>query len=151
MAASTKDREIVITRVIDAPRELIWDAWTDPKKVVQWWGPDGFTTTTKSMEVRKGGRWEYVMHGPDGVDYPDWQEYLEVVKPERLVYDLGTGNKAEFRATITFEKLGRKTKITMHALFPTAEARDHVVKNYKAIEGGQQTLGRLAAFVEAKH
>ncbi len=140
-------REIVITRVFDAPRELVWEAWTDPKHVVQWWGPKGFTTSIEKMDVRPGGVWKHVMHGPDGTDYPNKSVFTEVVKPERIVYSHGGGKKggpaAQFQATWTFETLGEKTKVTIHMLFLTAWDRDQVVKEYGAIEGGQQTLERL--------
>jgi uncharacterized protein YndB with AHSA1/START domain len=141
-------REILITRVFDAPRELVWEAWTDPKQVVQWWGPTGFTTTIHEMDVRPGGVWRHTMRGPDGKEYPNHSVFLEVVKPERIVYSHGGGTKgspgAQFEATWTFEAEGNKTKVTMRAVFPSAAARDLVVKTYNAIEGGNQTLGRLA-------
>ena len=147
----TADREIFITRVFDAPRELVWEAWTNPEHVANWWGPLGFTTTIENMDVRPGGEWTHVMHGPDGTDYPNHSVFLEVVKPERIVYSHGgsreDGPEARFLSTWTFEAIGAKgqqTRITMHALFPTAAARDTVVREYGAIEGGQQTLQRLA-------
>jgi uncharacterized protein YndB with AHSA1/START domain len=153
---STADREIVITRVLSAPRELAFEAWTDAKHISNWWGPRGFTTTTHFKDVRPGGAWDFIMHGPDGRDYKNRCNYIEVVKPERLVYDhLGDGDKVHFRATITFEDLNGKTKLTMRSVFPTAEDRDLVVKQYGAIEGGNQTLARLdehlaGAFVIAR-
>jgi uncharacterized protein YndB with AHSA1/START domain len=147
----TSDREIILSRVFDAPRELVWDAWTDPKKIVRWWGPNGFTTTIEVMDVRPGGEWRHVMHGPDGTDYPNELVFLEVVKPDRIVYSNHWSKKgdpgAQFEVTWTFEAQGNKTKLTLHMVFPTAEVRKQVVEVYKAIEGGQQTLGRLAEFL----
>jgi uncharacterized protein YndB with AHSA1/START domain len=141
------DREIVITRVFDAPRELVWAGWTDPERVVQWWGPTGFTTTIEKMDVRPGGVWKHVMHGPDGTDYPNSSVFKEVVKPERIVYSHGGGKKGgpsvHFVATWTFEAIGDKTRVTMRSVFPSAADRDIVVKVYGAIEGGKQTLERL--------
>ena len=149
--AETADREIILTRVFDAPRELVWEAWTDPKHVVNWWGPRGFTTTIEKMDVRPGGVWKHVMHGPDGTDYPNSSVFKEVVKPERIVYSHGGGKKGgpgvHFVATWTFEALGDKTKVTMHAIFPSAADRDFVVKEYGAIEGGKQTLERFAEYL----
>ena len=84
LAANAADREIVITRVFDAPRELVWEAWTNPEHVVQWWGPRGFTTTIHEMDVRPGGVWHQTMHGPDGADYPNKSIFVEVVKPKGL-------------------------------------------------------------------
>src|SRR5271170_6970154 len=85
----TADREIVISRVFDAPRELVWQAWTDPKQVVRWWGPNGFTTTIEVMDVRPGGVWKHVMLGPDGTNYPNESLFQEVVSPERIVFAHG--------------------------------------------------------------
>ena len=148
--AATADREIIITRVLDAPRELVWKAWTDPRHVVHWWGPNGFTNTIHEMNIRPGGVWRFIMHGPDGVDYPNKIVYHEIVKPERLVYSHGSGEKsdtADFQTTVTFVEQGSRTKVTMRALFPSAADRDRVVKEYNVIEGGNQTLGRLAGYL----
>lgn len=143
------NREIVISRVVDAPQELVWQAMTDPKHVVQWWGPRGFSMTIETMEVRVGGIWKHVMHGPDGTDYPNKSVFTEVSKPERLCFSHGGGAKGQpgvtFDATWTFETVeASKTRVTIRMVFPTAEARDAVVKAYGAIEGGHQTLERLS-------
>jgi uncharacterized protein YndB with AHSA1/START domain len=145
-ATSTSDREIVTSRVFDAPRELVFKAWIDPLQIAQWWGPNGFTTTTHERDVRPGGAWRFVMHGPDGVDYDNKIVYLEIVEPERLVYVHGDGDDAgQFHTTVTFEELDGKTRLTMRALFPSAAARDQVVKEFGALEGANQTLDRLGA------
>ena len=136
--------EIVITRVFDAPREMVFQAWTDPAHIGLWWGPRGFRTTIHSMDVRPGGEWRFIMHGPDGVDYPNKITYLEIVKPERLVYDHGDkGEPGYFHVTVTFDDQGGKTELTMRSVFPSAAERDEVVRKYRAIEGGNQTLDRL--------
>jgi hypothetical protein len=88
---SAVDREIVFTRVFDAPRRMVWEAWTDPKQLVLWWGPRGFTTTIDEMDLRAGGVWKLVMHGPDGTDYPNKNIFTEVVPYERLRYRLSGG------------------------------------------------------------
>jgi uncharacterized protein YndB with AHSA1/START domain len=144
---STADREIVITRVLDAPRERVFEVWTDPEQVGHWWGPTGFTTTIYEMDVRPGGVWRYMMHGPDGVDYPNRVDYLEVVRPERLVYDHGSGGEPHFHVTVTFAEEGGRTRLTMRSLFPTAAAREYVVREVKAIEGGNQTVDRLVQYL----
>lgn len=137
------DREIVIERIVNAPRDLVWRAWTEADQVAKWWGPNGFTTTIHEMHVRVGGVWRFIMHGPDGTDYPNKIVYREIVQPERLVYDHGDddGNDS-FQSTVTFVAMGNRTKVTMRAVFPTAEARAAAVK-FGAVEGGQQTLARL--------
>jgi uncharacterized protein YndB with AHSA1/START domain len=154
MTSSDADREIVITRVFDAPRELAWQAMTDPRHVVQWWGPNGFSTTIQAMDVRPGGIWTLVMHGPDGTDYPNHSVFTEVVYPERLVYTHGGaragGPEASFIATWTFETVApNKTRVTMRSVFPTAAARDTIEREYGASEGGRQTLARLAEHLPA--
>ena len=144
-ATSTSDREIVMTRVFDAPRELVFKAWTDPEHVTQWWGPHGFTTTIHEMDVRPGGVWRFVMHGPDGVDYQNKVVYIEVVKPERLVYSHTGG--ATFQTTVTFAEKSGKTTVTVQMLFPSAAEHDRVVRKFGAIEGLKQTLARLGDYL----
>ena len=82
--ATTADREIEISRVIDAPRELVFEAFTEVRHLSRWWGPEGFTTSTRSFEFRVGGVWDFVMHGPDGTDYPEWITWTEIAPPERI-------------------------------------------------------------------
>lgn len=142
---ATADREIVTTRVFDAPRELVFEAWTDPKHLAQWWGPNGFRSTIQEMDVRPGGSWRLIMHGPDGTDYKNESVFLEVVKPERLVYSHNSAPK--FQVTVTFEEQGGKTKLIMWMVFDTAEERNRTVKVFGAIEGAKQTLARLAEFL----
>jgi uncharacterized protein YndB with AHSA1/START domain len=141
------DREIVISCLIDAPRERVFEAWTDPEQVVQWWGPRGFTTTTHKMEVKPGGVWRFIMHGPDGRDYQNRITYLEVLPPERLVYSHGGGGEdlepISFETTVTFVAEGNRTMVTLRSVFPTREQRDRVVKEHGAVEGGEQHLARL--------
>jgi hypothetical protein len=86
-AALVGDREIRGTRVFDAPRELVWKVWTEPEHIGKWWGPNGFTTTTHKMEVKAGGVWRFVMHGPDGRDYQNKITFIEVVKHDRHPHD----------------------------------------------------------------
>lgn len=147
--ADASDREIVLTRIVRAPRDLVFRAWTEPEHVVRWWGPDGFTTTTGAIDVRPGGSWRFVMHGPDGVDYPNAIEYLEVSRPDRLVYRHRgeEGHEGvQFLTTVTFADRDGATEVTLRMVFDTAERRDRVVEQYGAIEGGEQHLDRLAAY-----
>lgn len=144
--SSAADREIVTERLINAPREMVFAAWTDPEQVAKWWGPDGFTNTIHEMDVRPGGVWRFIMHGPDGTDYQNLIVFAEIVKPERIIYDHVSTPK--FRNTVTFAEEGGKTRVTMRAVFEDANAFEMAVKTFKAVEGGKQTLGRLAGFVE---
>ena len=142
------DREIVIERIVNAPRELVWRAWTEADQIAQWWGPNGFTTTTHAYDFRPGGVCRFVMHGPDGRDYQNRITFDEIVPPERIVYRHGGGDDVEpvqFTQTVTFEDLGNgKTLLTWHARFPSAEERARVIKEYGADKGLAQTMARLA-------
>ena len=142
------DREIVFTRVFDAPREMVFDAWTDPQQVAQWWGPVGFTTAIQEMDVREGGVWRHVMHGPNGMDFPNQIVFTKVIRPELLAYAHSGGRKgdpgASFHTTVTFQAEGSKTLLTMRMVFEQADVREHVIREYRAVEGGMQTLERLA-------
>lgn len=151
--SDTRPREIIISREFDAPRDLVWEAWTNPAHLVKWWGPNGFTTTIHEMDLRPGGIMRHTMHGPDGTDYANKSHFVEVVKPERIVYQHGGGKEGggpavQFVATWTFEALGlRRSRLTIHQVFPSPEMRETVVKVYGAIEGGKQTLARLGEFL----
>jgi len=143
--AGTADREIVATRVVDAPREHVFEMFTDRQHVARWWGPKGFTSTIDEMDVRPGGVWRFVMHGPDGTDYKNKIVYDEIARPERLVYTHTGG--AQFQATATFTSYGEKTVLAMRMLFGSSRERDRVVKKFGAIEGLSQTLDRLEVYV----
>jgi uncharacterized protein YndB with AHSA1/START domain len=143
-------RSIIGTRVFDAPRELVWSVWTDPKHLAQWWGPNGFSTTTSAFDMRPGGVWRFVMHGPDGRDYENRITFDEIVKPERIVYHHGGGDDVEpvqFTTTVTFEDLGGKTRLTMRGVFPSAAERERVIKEYGADKGLVQTMARLGEYL----
>jgi uncharacterized protein YndB with AHSA1/START domain len=142
---------MVGTRLLDAPRELVWSVWTDPKHLAQWWGPDGFRTTTSTFDFKPGGVWRFVMHGPDGRDYENRITFDEIVKPERIAYHHGGGDDVEpvqFRTTVTFDDLGVKTRVTLRGVFPSVEERARVIREYGADKGLVQTLARLGEYVE---
>jgi uncharacterized protein YndB with AHSA1/START domain len=139
--AKVEGREISLTRIFDAPRFLVFRAWTDPNLVVKWWGPTGFTNTISEMDVRPGGRWKFVVHGPDGVDYPNEIVYEEIVEPERLVYSHVVAPK--FRMSIALLELGSKTELTALMVFLSAEDFESAVKQVHAVEGLKETLARL--------
>jgi uncharacterized protein YndB with AHSA1/START domain len=143
-------RAIITTRELDAPRELVWQAWADPRHLSQWWGPDGFTTTTSAFDMKVGGVWRFVMHGPDGRDYENRITYDVIERPNRIVYYHGGDDvePVQFHTTVTFEDLGgNRTRLTLHATFPSAAERDRVIREYGADKGAMQTLARLADYV----
>ncbi|UOE43360.1 SRPBCC family protein [Agromyces larvae] len=146
---TTADRELVVSRVVDAPRELVFEAFTAVRHLSQWWGPDGFTTTTSDFEFRVGGEWHFRMRGPDGTDYPEWIKWTLLSPPERIEFRHGEyrDDPNSFESVLTFEPDGSATRVTLRTLFATARQRDEAVEKYHAIEGGQQTLGNLAEYV----
>lgn len=144
------DREIVLVRTFNAPRERVFGAFVGPG-IEAWWGPEGFTLTTSSRDVRPGGQWRYTMSHPQWGTFPDCLTYREITPPERLVYRIdGDVNDpvGGFEATVTFRDLGGRTEVTMHTLFPTAETCA-TAKQYNAVGGGSEMFAKLAAIVEA--
>lgn len=152
MTEAGSDREFAVSRIIEGPRRVVFEAYTKPEHLAHWWGPNGFSVTTHSFEFRRGGVWEFTMHGPDGVDYPNWIQWTEIVPPERIV--LLHGSRADdpeaFVSTITLVETAGGTEVTLRAVFKTKEQRDQVVAQYHAIEGAEQTLGRLAAYISRR-
>ncbi|AYL94102.1 SRPBCC family protein [Mucilaginibacter celer] len=142
---NTADRELRLTRTLDAPVELVWEVWTDPKHIAQWWGPNGFTNTISKMDIEPGGEWELVMHGPDGTDYKNKSVFKEVIPFKKIVYEHVSGPK--FLATIQFEAQGEQTFLTWHMLFETTEQFIQVVKTFKADEGLKQNIEKLNAYL----
>lgn len=148
---SVKGRELSVTRRFQAPRELVYEAWTDPRHLAHWWGPQGFTITTEAIDVRPGGVWSYIMHGPDGVDYINRIRYIETALPERLVYSHGDHETEElFHVTVTFAAKDGGTELTMRSMFRTEEELQETVEKYGAIEGAKSTLSRLAEELESR-
>ena len=139
MAAS--DREIVTTRVLAWPPERVFRAWTEPEHLARWWGPKGFTNTFQEFDPRPGGRWQFVMHGPNGADYPNQSVFVEIVKPERIVFDHLSG--PAFQVTATFAEEAGKTRLTFRMLFETAAECDKV-KGF-AVGANEENLDRLEA------
>lgn len=148
MTANSDSKDIRITRIYDAPLQAVWDAWTDPAQVAQWWGPRGFTITTHSKDLRTGGHWSYTMHGPDGTDYPNQTAYLDVQPLSRLVYDHGgyEDRPPMFRVTVDFSETDGKTRMDMCMTLPTPEAAVQTRAFIKKA-GGEATWDRLAEYL----
>ena len=136
------DREIVTRRFLDAPRERVFEAFSDPARLARWWGPAGFSSTFHEFDFRPGGRWRFLLHGPNGADYPNESVFVEVVKPERIVFDHLSDHW--FRMTITLTaRPASQTLITWHMLFETAAERDRI--QAIVVEANEQNLDRLEA------
>lgn len=145
MSASTVSKELSISRLINAPRELVWEAWTNPEHIRHWWGPEGFKSTISKMEVQPDGEWEFIMHGPDGTDYKNKHIYLEVEKPSGIV--MKHVSFPPFVMTATFEAQGNKTLVKLHSVFESAEQLAEVIKVFKADEGMKQNMTRMDNYV----
>jgi len=146
-AARSAERELVITRVFDAPPRLVFKAWTEPARLVQWWGPQGFTVPACAMDVRPGGAFRFRMRGPDGADHWLQGVYQEIVEPERLVctwtwVDADGKPGHETLLTVHFAEQGGKTRLTLHqAIFESVSARDGHQ------DGWTSSLDRLGAYL----
>ncbi|MBS1511344.1 MAG: SRPBCC family protein [Bacteroidetes bacterium] len=155
MAATTttvNGREITMSRLLNAPAALVWEALTKAEHLVQWWGPDGFTTTSNELSVSKGGSWRFMMHGPDGRDYPNKIIFLEIDAPHKLVYQHSGDEDTEpvnFHVTITLQAEGNGTRLVMHSIFASAEELERLNREYGAIEGGKQHISRLSIYVDS--
>ena len=141
------EREIVLCRVINAPRERVFAAWTDPDQIGQWFGPAGFTTETLECDIRPGGRWRFVYTGPDGTKWDNRMRFLRIEAPRLIEIEHGSdkdNDPARFHVTVTFDaQSDGKTVLTMRQLHPTAERREEVI-GFGAVEFGYQTLDKLA-------
>ncbi len=146
-ASDSIDQGLIIERIFDARRILVFKAWTDPEQLMRWWGPHGFTMRVNKIDLRSGGGWRFCMRSPDGIE--EWQQgvYREIVEPMRLVFTYAfedTTGKAghETLVTVTFADYGGKTKLTVHhAVFETEAVRDDHVR------GWGEALDHLTALV----
>jgi uncharacterized protein YndB with AHSA1/START domain len=141
----TKDRELIITRKLNAPIELVWELWTQPEHIANWWGPNGFTNTISTMDVTPGGEWNLVMHGPDGTDYVNKSIFKEVIHHKRIVYEHISSPR--FLTTVDFEAQGEYTLLNWHMLFESAEQLIEVARVHKVREGLKQNVDKLELYI----
>lgn len=152
MATTGKSNVISLTRVYDAPLQAVWNAWAQPEAVAQWWGPRGFTLTTHSRDLCTGGHWHYTMHGPDGTDYENTTQYLDVVPGQRLVYDHG-GHRDRpplFRVNVLFTEREGRTRLDLSMTLATPEAAEEM-RGFIRRAGGEATWDRLAEYLGQEH
>jgi uncharacterized protein YndB with AHSA1/START domain len=143
---STAGREFVHSRLIDAPRARVFRAFADPHHLARWWGPNGFSSTFEVFEFRPGGSWRFVMHGPDGTNYPNESVYRAIIPPERVVLEhLSKGKGHHFFLTITFTAQGNRTLVGWRQVFDTAAHRERIAAFVEV--ANEQNLDRLAAEV----
>ena len=148
--AGVAERTMIISRVIAAPRALVWDAWLDPDSLPRWWGPDGFSCRTERIDLRAGGEWVFDMIGPDGTVYPNHHLYREVRTGDRIAYTLlwGENGPKHADAWVQFEDVDGATRVTLGMALSTAEEYQTAI-GFGAVELGLQTLGKLARHVGA--
>ncbi|MES2005994.1 MAG: SRPBCC domain-containing protein [Bacteroidota bacterium] len=144
-----EDNIIIHTRLLDAPRELVWEVWTTPDHIKEWWGPNGFSLTTKSMIVECGKIWDFIMHGM-GRDWDNKIEYVEVTKPSLLRYKHSGAENEDYNFTVSvfFEEVEGKTLLTMKSIFKSKAIIEELNRKVNAIEGGKQTLNRLENYLK---
>ncbi|MBK8392820.1 MAG: SRPBCC domain-containing protein [Saprospiraceae bacterium] len=144
-----EDNVLTHTRMLDAPRELVWEVWTNPEHIKEWWGPNGFSLTTKSMIVETGEAWDFIMHGM-GRDWDNKIEYVKVERPALLSYKHSGAENEDYNFTVSvfFEEMGGKTLLTMQSVFKSKEIIEELNRKVNAIEGGKQTLNRLENYLQ---
>lgn len=146
------ERAIISSRVFRAPRKLVYEAFADPKQVVQWWGPHGFTTTIHEMDLRPGGKWRLTMHGPDGANYPNEMTFLEVVPYELVKTSLVGGREGaepiHMEKTMVWDDDPEGTLMTWRLDFETRELRDANVREYGSVQGMRDLFVRLETLLE---
>jgi len=146
------DREIVLSRVVAAPRSLVFKAWTDPQHLPRWFGPAGFKVETQEIDIRVGGRWRFIFIAPDGTRYDNRMVFLRIEAPHLLEMDHGNDrddDPGRFRVIVTFdEQSNGKTVVTLRQLHPTSAQREAGIR-FGAVEYGYQTLDKLALHVAA--
>jgi uncharacterized protein YndB with AHSA1/START domain len=144
-------REVIFSRLLDAPRELVWRVWSDQQHLHQWFGPAGFSTTTHEFSFVPGGVWRFIMHGPNGTDYPNRIVFREIAPPSRLVYENGwdlPGAPLDFTVVVSLESVEAKTRLSIHMTFRDAESFRTAVERYGVLDGGTTTLDRIEEYVE---
>jgi uncharacterized protein YndB with AHSA1/START domain len=143
------DREIVVSRIIEGPRKLVFDAFTDVTHLSKWWVPDGSSITTRTFEFRPGGVWDSTIQRPGGGEFPNYIVWKEIAPPERIVwmyYAMGKDDPNAVKTTLTLAERGDTTEATLRLVFGSKEERDQAAK-YNAVRGAQQSLDSLAAYV----
>jgi len=145
MENNTKDREIVISRVLNAPVALVWEVFANPKHIMQWWGPEGFTNTLDVMDLVPGGEWKFTMHGPNGMNFHNRSVFKEIVPLKKMLFE---HFNPHIMFTITFAAQGGQTLLNWHMLFDSAEEFEAVAKAHGAVEGANQNVDKLSVYLE---
>ena len=140
----TESREMRIFGTFDVPVDLMWEVWTNPGHIVNWWGPEGFTSTIHKMDFQQGGEWNLTMRGPDGTNYPNGSIFREIIPLSKIVFE---HFNPHFITTVLFESKGKETRLDWTLQFDTEEMRDTIVKAHKAAEGQKQNMEKLEKYL----
>jgi uncharacterized protein YndB with AHSA1/START domain len=138
------NKELRITKKLNAPIELVWEVWTNPNHIANWWGPNGFTNTIHKMDFQEGGEWHLTMHGPDGTNYPNKSVFKEIIPLKKIVFE---HFNPHFITTIQFESRGQNTLLNWSMVFDTSEMLETVVKAHKADEGLKQNIEKMEKYL----
>lgn len=152
LVVTVKDNKVTYKRYFAVPANLAFEVWSTHEHLSQWWGPDGFTITTKKMNFTNGGTWEFIMHGPNGQDYQNRIRFAEIKEPHHIYYDhMGEGDDSDvaFQARVLFEAAGEGTNMTLEQIFPSKEELERINAKYGAIEGGKQHIGNFEKYIES--
>lgn len=140
-----KSRTMSVTRVFDAPVEMVWQALTQPELIKEWWGPEGFTTTIRKMDVRVGGKWLFIMHGPDGTDFDNDHTYLEVARNKRIV--LQNNGPQKFEIIVDLLEKGPQTEVKWAVIFDSVPTKNEAIRAFKADIGMEQNIERFKNYL----
>nr|WP_293300222.1 SRPBCC family protein [Allomuricauda sp.] len=141
---NTERRQLSISRTLKAPIALVWEVWTNPEHIAQWWGPNGFTNTIQQMDFKEGGEWKLTMHGPDDTNYPNRSIFKEIIPHKKIVFE---HFNPHFITTVVFEPNGEETHMSWTAVFDTEEMLQTVIKAHKADEGMKQNIAKLENYI----
>ncbi|WP_316636444.1 SRPBCC domain-containing protein [uncultured Flavobacterium sp.] len=144
---NTTNRAMHVSRLLNAPIDLIWEVWTNPEHIANWWGPNGFTTTIQTMDLKPEGEWRLTMYGPDGKTYLNRSTFVEIAPFKKIVFQHYNPN---YLATITFEAKENKILLDWTGVFETDELYETVVKAFKADEGLIQNVDKLETYLKAQ-
>ena len=144
----TAIREMQITKTFKAAINLMWEVWTNPEHIVNWWGPNGFTNTIHKMDFQEGGEWKLTMHGPDGINYPNRSIFKEIIPFKKIVFE---HFNPHFITTVLFESKGEETQIDWTMIFDTVEMSETIIKAHKADAGQKQNIERLEKYLSKLH
>jgi uncharacterized protein YndB with AHSA1/START domain len=147
-----EENKVIYRGIIEAPIELVFEAWSTEEHLAECWGPDGFTLTTKKFDFKEGGTWEFTMHGNDGTDYQNKMKFTEIKKPHIITHihgGEGEHSHISFESKISFQEKGEETIFVMEQIFKNKEVLESINEKYGVIEGGKQHINNCANYIKS--